>query len=121
MVDVRNLGDWIFCSSGIGSDLCKIGCVPFLFSAFLPKNPRAGLFALPSIISLIGPEAGAVLHHLKFIGLVNFLTHPTKRNFTTSGHQKLAYKFQAISGADSKTGTNLASHQNLTTQTEFCV
>ncbi|GFV70257.1 putative RNA-directed DNA polymerase from transposon X-element [Trichonephila clavipes] len=56
-----------------------------------PINPRAGLFVLSSIISLIGPEAGAVLHHLKIYGfseLFNagtFLTHPTKRNFTTSG------------------------------------
>ncbi|GFT39835.1 uncharacterized protein TNCV_4869831 [Trichonephila clavipes] len=69
----------------------KFGCVPFLFRHLIPQNPGAGLFALSSIISLIGPEAGAVLHHLKiyaFTELFNtgtFLTHPTKRNFTTSG------------------------------------
>ncbi|GFX48482.1 hypothetical protein TNCV_583821 [Trichonephila clavipes] len=91
MVDARNLGVRFFCSSGIGS-LSKFGCVPFLFSTSSPKNPRAGLFVLSSIISLIGPEAGVVLQHLKTYGfseLFNagtfFLTHPTKKNFTTSG------------------------------------
>ncbi|GFX39816.1 hypothetical protein TNCV_2645791 [Trichonephila clavipes] len=114
MVDARNLGVRFFCSSGIGSP-SKIGCVLFLFSTLSPKN-QTGLFVLSSITSLIGSEAGAVLHHLKIYGFSEpfnagtFLTHPIKRNFTTSGQGGLVYIFQAVSGADSKTGTNLASH-----------
>ncbi|GFX06821.1 hypothetical protein TNCV_1201381 [Trichonephila clavipes] len=74
------------------------GCVPILFRTSSPKTPGAELFALSSIISLVGPEAGAVLHHLKiyaFTELFNagtFLTHPTKRNFTTSGQGGDSYK-----------------------------
>ncbi|GFW10889.1 hypothetical protein TNCV_4458641 [Trichonephila clavipes] len=76
----------------------------FLFLTSSPQNPGAELFALSSIISLIGPEAGTVLHHLKlyaFTELFNartFLTHPTIRNFTTSGqgqtHIKIPSRFR---------------------------
>ncbi|GFW74869.1 hypothetical protein TNCV_2677391 [Trichonephila clavipes] len=119
MFDARNLGVRFFYSSGIGSLCLNSGASP-KFSTSSPKNPRAGLFVLSSIISLIGPEAGAVLHHLKIYGfsqLFNagtFLTHPTKRNFTTSGQGGTRIKIPSRFRGEFCTGTNLASHQYIT-------
>ncbi|GFV71028.1 hypothetical protein TNCV_1447281 [Trichonephila clavipes] len=64
-------------AAAFGSALSKFGCVPFLFSTSSPKNPRAGLF----VLSLIGPEAGAVLHHLKIYGFSELFNTPHQKEF----------------------------------------
>ncbi|GFT99365.1 histone-lysine N-methyltransferase SETMAR [Trichonephila clavipes] len=48
-----------------------------------------------------------------------FLTHPTKRNFTTSGQGDSYTNSKPFHGADSKTGTNLASHQYVAAVAEW--
>ncbi|GFV31139.1 hypothetical protein TNCV_4314641 [Trichonephila clavipes] len=82
--------------------LSKFGCVPFLFSTSSPKTPRAGLFVLSSIIFLIGPEAGAVLHHLKIYGFSELFDTPHQKEFHHIRSGETRIKIPSRLGANSK-------------------
>ncbi|GFV08126.1 hypothetical protein TNCV_1047551 [Trichonephila clavipes] len=94
LVEFRRLFLRFFCNSGRGS-LSEILCVPFLSDSSSLQNSGAELFALSTIISLIGPGPGAVVHHLKIYAFTelcdagNFFDTPYQRNFTTSGQEGL--------------------------------